>query len=310
MRRLVGQSVGGVCVGETCLCFPHRPSRPASSWFRPIMVSLVIAILTMMALAGSILTLHHVRRNRDVAELLLQLRVHDGLLSDEWLAALPIALTVRLPLAPWSPAVVEITGRVPTPELRDGVVRLAKREVSRRRTRVQTAARIAIDPLIGPRPASGTQSAAPAVTPRGTAPHVLIADDDPQSLNGLEALLQRWGCQVETATDGQMALEKALARHPSLVITDVTVPRLNGLEVWEVLRRDCPETPVIMLTGQGAVGPLLPAAGAGPYGYLEKPVEVPQLRMLVAEALAVETGDVSRAPRARAHTSPATNSIP
>jgi CheY-like chemotaxis protein len=276
------------------------------------MVSLVIAILTMMALAGSILTLRHVRRNRDVAELLLQLRVHDGLLSDEWLAALPIALSVRLPLAPWSPAVVEITGRVPTPELRDGVVRLAKREVSRRRTRVQTAARIAIDPLICPRPASGTQSAAPAVTPRGTAPYVLIAEDDPQSLKGLEALLKRWGCQVETATDGQMALEKALALHPSLVITDFTMPRLNGLEVWEVLRRDCPETPVIMLTGQGAVGQLLPAAGEGPYGYLEKPVEVPQLRMLVAKALAPETGTVSssRASRGLARPKPPASHTP
>ena len=47
------------------------------------MVSLVISILTMMAIAGGILTLRHVRRDRDVAELLLQLRVHDGLLSDE-----------------------------------------------------------------------------------------------------------------------------------------------------------------------------------------------------------------------------------
>ena len=121
-------------------------------------------------------------------------------------------------------------------------------------------------------------------------PHVLIADDDRPSLNGLEVLLTRWGCRVETATDGQMALEKTLALHPSLVITDFTMPRLNGLEVWEVLRRDCPETPVVILTGQGAVGPLLPAAGEGPYGYLEKPVEVPQLRMLVAKALAPATG--------------------
>jgi hypothetical protein len=178
------------------------------------MVSLVIAILTMMALAGSLLTLRHMRRNRDVAELFLQLRVRDGLLSEESLAALPIALTVRLPLAPWSPAVIEITGRVPTPALRDRVVRLAKREVSRRRTGVQTAAPIAIDPLICPRAASGTRSAALAVTPRGAAPHVLIADDDPPSLNGLEALLKVWGCQVETATDGSMALEKALALRP------------------------------------------------------------------------------------------------
>jgi len=122
---------------------------------------------------------------------------------------------------------------------------------------------------------------------------VLIADDDRPSLNGLDVLLTRWGCRVETATDGQMALEKTLALHPSLVITDLTMPRLNGLEVWEVLRRDCPEIPVIILTGQGAVEPLLPAAGEGPYGYLEKPVEVPQLRMLVATTLAPEPGTVS-----------------
>ena len=74
------------------------------------------------------------------------------------------------------------------------------------------------------------------------------------------------------------------------------MPRLNGLEVWEVLRRDCPETPVIILTGQGEVGPLLPAAGERPYGYLEKPVEVPQLRMLVAKALAPETTREPHAP--------------
>ena len=133
---------------------------------------------------------------------------------------------------------------------------------------------------------------------------MLIAEDDPPSLNGLEALLTGWGCQVETATDGQMALEKALAFHPSLVITDVTMPRLNGLEVLAVLRRDCPETPVIILTGQGAVGPLLPAPEEGPYGYLEKPVEVPELRMLVTQALTVEARGVSRAPRTRAQTDP------
>jgi len=264
-------------------------------------VSLVIVMLTMMAIAGSVLTLRHVRRNREVDALFLQLRIRDGLLTDESLAALPIALTVHLPRVPWSPAVVEITGCVPTPELCDGVVRLAKRELSRRRTGVRTAARIAVDPLICPR-ASGARGAAPAVTPRGMVPHVLIADDDQPSLNGLEALLTRWGCQVETATDGQMVLEKALAFHPSLVITDFTMPRLNGLEVLEVLRRDCPETPVIMLTGQGAVGPLVRAAGEEPYGYLEKPIEVSQLRTLVAKALAPETGEVSRGARAPAGT--------
>ena len=191
------------------------------------MVSLVIVMLTMMAIAGSVLTLRHVRRNREVDALFLQLRIRDGLFTDESLAALPIALTVHLPRAPWSPAVVEITGCVPTPELRDGVVRLAKRELSRQRTGVRTAARIAVDSLICPR-ASGARGAAPAVTPRGMVPHVLIADDDQPSLNGREALLTRWGCQVETATDGQMVREKALAFHPSLVITDFTMRHRVG----------------------------------------------------------------------------------
>jgi len=52
------------------------------------------------------------------------------------------------------------------------------------------------------------------------------------------------------------------------------------------------------------VVPLLPAAGEGPYGYLEKPIDVPQLRTLVAKALAPETGEVSRAARASAGTIP------
>ncbi len=250
-RHLAGQSGGGVCVVEArieaslrSLKPPTRPGpRRGSRWFGITVVSLVIVMLTMMAIAGSVLTLRHVRRNREVDALFLQLRIRDGLLTYESLAALPIALTAHLPRAPWSPAVVEITGCVPTPELRDGVVRLAMRELSRRRTGVRTAARIAVDPLICPRRASGARGAAPAVTPQGMVPHVLIADDDQPSLNGLEALLTRGGCQVETATDGQMVLEKALAFHPSLVITNFTMPRLNGLEVLEVLRRDCPETP-------------------------------------------------------------------
>src|SRR5258708_3910893 len=56
-------------------------------------------------------------------------------------------------------------------------------------------------------------------------------------------------------------LGENLAPHPSLVIADFTMPRLNGLEVWEVLRRACPETPVIILTGQGRWGD--PASGPG-----------------------------------------------
>ena len=83
--------------------------------------SVVIPLLTVAAMAGTVLTLRQMRRNRQVNELLLRLRMRDALLTDESLAALPIALTVHLPCAFWSPAVVEITGRVPTAHFRDDV---------------------------------------------------------------------------------------------------------------------------------------------------------------------------------------------
>jgi len=167
------------------------------------------------------------RCNREVNELLLRLRMRDALLTNESLAALPIALTVHLPSAFWSPAVVQITGRVPTTDLRDAVVRLAKRELSRWRTGAQTAARFEVQPLIGPLEAAGPE-ARPPRSLRGAREAWVRTCSSPMMtghrLNGLEVLLTRWGCRVETATDGQMALEKTLASIP-LVITDFTMPR-------------------------------------------------------------------------------------
>jgi hypothetical protein len=91
---------------------------------------------------------------QEVNELRLRVRMRDALLTNESLAALPIALTVHLPCAFWSPAVVEITGCVPTADFRDDVVRLTKRELSWWRTGAETAARFVVEPLIGPREAA------------------------------------------------------------------------------------------------------------------------------------------------------------
>ena len=247
------------------------------------MLSLVIATGVV---AGSVLALCHARRHRDVDEVLLQLRVREVLLADRSLAPCPISVRVRLPLWPHSPAVVAITGRVPSPAHRDAVRQLTQRVLSRRYRRVKAIARIAIDSPRDLSEASRIHADAPlGARPITAAPDVLLAEDDDASRTGLEILLKRWGYRVETATDGQTALEKVLALHPSLVITDVTMPGLNGLEVLQVLRRDRPETPVIVLTGQEAAGPLLHGTGDDPYGYLSKPVEVRKLRLLVTKAL-------------------------
>jgi CheY-like chemotaxis protein len=242
------------------------------------MLNILIGLLATAVVAGGVLAFFHERRRRDVDEMRLELRIREGLLADQSLAPWPLSVRVRLPWWRRSPAVVALTGRVPSPALRDAARQLTARVLSTRYPRVKTIARIVVDSP------GYLAEVAPVAQPITPAPDVLIAEDDDASRTGLEILLKRWGYRVETATDGQTALEKALALHPSLVITDVTMPRLDGLEVLRVLQRDRAETPVILLTGQDAAGRLR-RTGEGPYGYLSKPVEVEQLRRLVAKAL-------------------------
>jgi len=116
-------------------------------------------------------------------------------------------------------------------------------------------------------------------------PRVLVADDDSSSLEVLGALLTGWGYEVETASDGQIAHQKAAARPPALVITDLVMPRLNGLELLEALHRRSPDIPVIVVTGRAGFGLALRAAWHGAYEVLLKPVDVPRLKTLIAQAI-------------------------
>src|SRR5713101_5368631 len=93
--------------------------------------------------------------------------------------------------------------------------------------------------------------------PRHMAERILVADDDPSSLEGLRVLLAIWGYEVETASDGWVALQKISAVEPKAVITDVVMPKLNGLELLGALRIERPGMPVIVLTGQGSLDTLL-----------------------------------------------------
>ena len=114
----------------------------------------------------------------------------------------------------------------------------------------------------------------------------MVADDDPSSLEGLRALLAIWGYEVETASDGRVALQKVSAAEPKAVITDVVMPVMNGLELLGALRIERPGMPVIVLTGQGSLDTLLRATRQGAYAYLLKPVDVGRLKSVLASALA------------------------
>jgi len=121
---------------------------------------------------------------------------------------------------------------------------------------------------------------------------ILVADDEAASRRGLKALLRNAGYEVEEAADGQEALEKASGFLPAVVITDLVMPRLDGLALLSALQEALPWTSVIILTGHGSIETAVTAMKQGAYDYLSKPVDVPRLRLLVEKAL--ERGATAR----------------
>jgi len=113
---------------------------------------------------------------------------------------------------------------------------------------------------------------------------VLVVDDETAARRGLASLLSGWGYVVEEAADGQEALEKAVAGLPSVVITDLVMPRLDGHALLKALREEAPFAAVILLTGQGSIETAVAAMKDGAYDYLTKPVDVARLKLLIPKA--------------------------
>ena len=117
------------------------------------------------------------------------------------------------------------------------------------------------------------------------AQRILIVDDDASTLTGLRALLTGWGYEVETAPNGRVALEKIASAHPAVVITDVVMPLMSGLELLDAVRNTRPSMPVIVLTAHSSLDSLLVATAEGAFAYLPKPVDVAKLKGVIASAL-------------------------
>ena len=133
---------------------------------------------------------------------------------------------------------------------------------------------------------------------------MLIVEDDPAARLGLEQLVRTWGFTAESAGDGEEALEKVTAFRPAIVITDLVMPRMGGLELLRALRRQGADSTTLLLTAQGTVETAVEAIKEGAYDYLTKPVEPQRLKILLDKI--VERHDTLRevqgaaAPAARA----------
>jgi two-component system, response regulator PdtaR len=113
--------------------------------------------------------------------------------------------------------------------------------------------------------------------------HILIAEDEGLIRLGLQRILEEAGHTVDAAEDGLAALELAEARAPDLVILDIRMPRLDGLETAERLFRRAP-VPIIFLTAFGERELIERAARLPVMGYLTKPLREPELWAMIAVA--------------------------
>jgi DNA-binding NtrC family response regulator len=117
---------------------------------------------------------------------------------------------------------------------------------------------------------------------------VLIAEDEPHALMGLAELISGWGYRTETARDGLEAWEKALAWDPAIIVTDLKMPRLDGLGLLAKLGEDgaglSSNVAVVVLTAQGSIQVAVEAMKLGAYDFLPKPVDATRLRTILGNA--------------------------
>ena len=117
-------------------------------------------------------------------------------------------------------------------------------------------------------------------------PRILLADDHPEVLDGLRGLLDELGEVVGTVEDGQALVEAAQRLEPDIILSDISMPRMNGLDATRRLQACAPKSKVIILTVHREAVYLSLAFNAGARGYLLKRSAVAELPHAVLHVLA------------------------
>src|SRR5277367_4914159 len=122
-------------------------------------------------------------------------------------------------------------------------------------------------------------------------PKILVVDDEPDALELIKFNLKAAGYEVVTAADGEEALKKARSLLPSLVILDLMLPEVDGLEVCKIIRRDArvSSTPIIMLTAKAAEIDRVLGLELGADDYLTKPFSPRELVLRVKRLLRTDS---------------------
>ena len=114
---------------------------------------------------------------------------------------------------------------------------------------------------------------------------VLIVDDEPNLRKILAAQLARDGYDVLTAEDGEVGLQMLRENHIDLVVTDLKMPKVDGMDLLRFALREDPDLPIVMITAHGTVDTAVEALKLGAFDYLTKPFDKDEVRQVVGKAL-------------------------
>lgn len=121
---------------------------------------------------------------------------------------------------------------------------------------------------------------------------VLIVEDEMHARSGLTELVESWGYRAECAADGMEGLEKAIAWAPAIIVTDLKMPRMDGMELLSRIGELPQRIAVVMLTAQGSIESAVEAMRMGAYDYIPKPVEPARLKTILLNASRQREADV------------------
>lgn len=128
-----------------------------------------------------------------------------------------------------------------------------------------------------------TETAAPAKAKR-----ILIVEDEDNTRHALAKLLTREGFIVEAVSNGFEALSFLRRQSVNLIVTDIKMPRMDGITFLKELNKDFPNSNVIMITAYGGVESYLEAMNLGAFEYINKPVRIDELKIVMKKILDAE----------------------
>lgn len=119
---------------------------------------------------------------------------------------------------------------------------------------------------------------------------VLIVDDEPDVIRGFERIFSGEPFRILSATSGEEALRVFQEKHPEVVVMDLRMPGMDGLQTLRAMRRQEPRTLVVLMTAYGTTQTVIEAMKAGAYEYIQKPFNIDKIRQVVRDAVRAAAG--------------------